>query len=90
MQNYKFFFCGVQPKLVSTALISMYNTHVYGHYDNSSFSVPKKEDMYCMLITLHGTAEIVLRNGKGIKLTEKTVFFSKQSEVVNMRHRGDY
>lgn len=63
---------------------------VFGGYDNPSFPVAKKEDMYCMLITLQGTAEIVLRNEKVIKLTEKTVAFSKQSQVVNMRHRGDY
>ncbi len=90
MENYKFYFCGVQPQLVSTALISMYNTHVYGYYDNPFTIVQPEDDMYCMLITLEGEAEIVLKNGKVIPLTPKSVFFSKQSEGAIMRHRGKY
>lgn len=90
MQNYKFYFCGVQPHLASTALVSMYNTQIYGQYDNPQVNASKQADMYCMLITLRGNAEIILHSGKVIQLTEKSVFFSKESEIANMRHRGDF
>ena len=82
MQHYKMFFCGASPNLATTALISLYNNHIHGPYSN--FYPPhisKSEEMNCVFITLRGHAEVHLKNGKIINLTEKSVFFSKLSEI---------
>lgn len=63
----------------TVSLISAYNTHVYGYYKN--LLIREKPDMHCLIISLHGQAEIELHSGKKVALPEKGVFFGRLSSM---------
>jgi hypothetical protein len=79
MKNHQIFSANNQMDIVATSLISVYNTHVYGTYRNILLN--EKVDMNCFILTLEGSAHILLKNGEKIILREKSVFFGKNSSI---------
>ena len=65
--------------LATVSLTSVYNTHVYGYYRNNLLSDPR--DMYCLIITLKGTAQILLKDNATVALTEKKLFIGQISKM---------
>ncbi len=91
MKNYKFCFSGLSPNLATTALVSMYNAHTYGNYNNYfPAKISKNDEMYCLLITLKGTAEVHLKSGEVFVLPEKSVFFGKHTDICAMTSKSEH
>lgn len=91
MRNYKFCFSGLTPNLATTALVSMYNVHTYGIYNNYfPAKTPKNEEMFCILITLKGNGEIHQKNGEIIHLPEKSAFFGRHNDISAIVSKCDH
>lgn len=79
MRNNQIFANNANMTLATVSLTSVYNTHVYGYYRNNLLSDPR--DMYCLIITLKGTAQILLKDNATVALTEKKLFIGQISKM---------
>ena len=82
MKNHQLFSTNNMPVIVSTSLISVYNSHAYGWYKNTL--LPEKTDMHCVILTLEGKAKITMKNGDEIPLNKKYIFFGQLSAILSL------
>jgi AraC-like DNA-binding protein len=65
--------------LATVSLVSVYNTHVYGYYRNNLLFDPR--DMHCLIISLKGSAQILLKDDTTVVLPENSLFFGHISTM---------
>lgn len=65
--------------IIGCNLVAVYNTHVYDMYKN--ILAADRNIMNCLMFTLEGNGELILKNGKKVSLTEKSIFFGKHSDI---------
>lgn len=69
-----------QKTLIGCNLVAVYNTHVYGTY--KSLVAADSNIFNCLLITIQGTAAVVLKNKTKVILGEKSIFIGKHSDML--------
>lgn len=79
MYNNQLFATNPSLTLTGLSLTTVYNTHVYGYYRNNLLNDPR--DMYCLIITLQGTGQIILKNNEIVPLPEKKLFIGQISSI---------
>ncbi|MBQ8294966.1 MAG: helix-turn-helix transcriptional regulator [Clostridia bacterium] len=83
MRNNQIFAANFHLSPSTVSLTNVYNTHVYGYYQNRLLD--DQRDLHCLIITLVGQAKILLKNDQTIPLTEKTLFFGSISSVQTLQ-----
>lgn len=86
MQNHKIFYSDAQKDFTSVSLISVYDSHVYGDYTNpfNKNNIKTEPNMNCIILTLEGSANLVLKDGTTIAVQKNTVYFGDHSSLSNM------
>lgn len=86
MQNHKIFYSNAQKDFTSVSLISVYDSHVYGEYTNPFNHSGKKNEtnMYCLILTLEGSANLVLKDGVTVSVQKNTAYFGDHASLRNM------
>ena len=79
MQNHQIFSTDNKTDISSVSIISLYNTHVFGHYKNVLLKEDK--DLNCIILTLNGNAHINTNNGSNVILSENSIYFGKLSLI---------
>lgn len=79
MQNNQIFATNPSITLSTISLTTVYNTHVYGYYRNNLLKDPR--DMYCLIITLQGTGQLILKSNETVLLPEKKLFIGQISKI---------
>ena len=92
MQNHKICYSNAKKDFTSVSLISVYDSHVYGDYTNPFNHLNNKTEpnMNCIILTLEGSASIVLKDNTKVALHKNTVFFGDYYSTQNMISHCDH
>ena len=75
MRNYQNYSSNAETFFNSLALVSVYNAHTFGEYDNI-YTQTEKRKMYCIFLILEGSYNVEMQNGKIYTLEEDTIHFN--------------
>ena len=75
MKNYQNYSSNAESFFTSLALVSAYNAHTFGDYDNV-YTQKEPRKMYCLFLILEGAYSIETHNGVVYTLEENTLHFN--------------
>lgn len=80
MENYQNYLSNAESFFSSLALVSVYNAHTFGEYDNL-YTQKEKKTLYCVFLILEGSYHIETHDKKIYTLEENSIHFNRYQDI---------